>query len=177
VANGPRQTREPSPFRRLRLFLRDHRILDANTRIPDGQSLATYLASRTRYVNIVDVDWVGTGETIAHMALKVDAVLWASSRDGDVELSTAIGAAGARTVHIEMEGGYLVSAHLLLVDNQRLSDYLQSAPGFIPLRGAELRPRGTPLGDIVLNQTAIQLVRERPGPADAADPHPRDTSD
>jgi hypothetical protein len=155
---------DASPFRRLRLFLRDHRILDANTRIPQGQSLATYLASRTRYVNITDVDWVGTGETFAHMALKVDAILWASSRHDDVELSTAIGSLGARQVDIEMEGGYLVSADLLLVNNQRLSDYLQSAPGFIPLRGAELRPRGTALGDIVLNQTAIQLVRERPNP-------------
>jgi hypothetical protein len=153
---------EESPFRRLRLFLRDHRILDAHTRIPVGQSLGTYLAHRTRYVNIVDVDWVGTGETIAHMALKVDAVLWASSRDGDVELCTSIGTAGARQVEIEMEGGYLIAAELPLVEQQRLSDYLQSAPGFIPLREAQLRPRGTALGDVVLNQAAIQLVRERP---------------
>lgn len=150
------------PVRRLRLFLRDHRILDTSARIPTGQSLATYLASRTRYVNVTDVEWVGTGEMIPHMALKVEAILWASARDGDVELSSGIGAADARQVDIELAGGYLVSADLPLVDNQRLTDYLQSAPGFIPLRAARLRPRGTELGDVVLNQGAIQLVREHP---------------
>jgi hypothetical protein len=153
---------DESPVRRLRFFLRDHRILDTNARIPHGQSLATYLASRTRYVNVTDVEWVGTGETISHVALKVEAILWASARDRDVELSLGIAAVDARQVDIELAGGYLVSADLPLVDNQRLSDYLQSAPGFIPLRAARLRPRGTELGDVVLNQGAIQLVRERP---------------
>ena len=61
---------------------------------------------------------------------------------------------------MELEGGYLLAAGLLLVQNQRLSDYLQSAPDFVPLRNAELRPRGKALGDIVVNQEAVQVVRE-----------------
>lgn len=149
-----------NPSRRLRLFLRDHRVLDANARVPRGQFLSTYLASRTRYVNLTGVDWLGTGDKVAHMALKVDRVLWASSEDGDLPLTGALAAVDARRVEVELEGGYLLSAGLLLGKNQRLSDYLQSAPAFVPLRAAELRPRGKALGDIVVNQGAIQVVQE-----------------
>ena len=155
---------ETNPPRRLRLFLRDHRVLDANARVPQGQFLATYLASRTRYVNLTGVDWMGTGEKVPHMALKVDKILWATSQDGELPLTNALATVAARRVEVEIEGGYFLSAGLLLVQNQRLSDYLQSAPPFVPLRKAELRPRGKELGDIVVNQDAIQVVREL-GPA------------
>jgi hypothetical protein len=165
---------DQNPARRLRLFLRDHRVLDANARVPHGQTLSTYLASRTRYVNLTAIEWVGTGENVGHMALKVDTILWAASRDGDLPLTGAIGSAASRRVDVELEGGYLIAAGLLLVDHQRLSDYLQSAPGFVPLRTAELRPRGKALGDIAVNHQAIQVVREveagdTPGPATLED--------
>ena len=151
---------DTNPPRRLRIFLRDHRVLDANARVPRGQFLSTYLASRTRYVNLTGVDWMGTGEKVGHMALKVDKILWAASEDGELPLTSARAATDARRVEVELEGGYLVSAGLLLVQNQRLSDYLQSAPAFVPLRDAQLRPRGKGLGDVVVNQDAIQVVRE-----------------
>jgi hypothetical protein len=150
---------DKSPLRRLRLFLRDHRVLDADARVPVGQTLTTWLASRSRYVNLTDIDRVGTGESVPHMALKVDTILWAASRDGDLPL-TAAAPAAARQVDVELEGGYVLAAGLLLVDQQRLTDYLQSAPPFVPLREAELRPRGKALGDIVVNHDAIQVVRE-----------------
>lgn len=155
---------ESNPPRRLRLFLRDHRVLDANARVPRGQFLSTYLASRTRYVNLTEIDWMGTAEKVGHISLKVDKILWAASQDGDLPLTNALAAASARRVEVELEGGYLLSAGLLLVQNQRLSDYLQSSPPFVPLREAELRPRGRSLGDIVVNQDAIQVVRELRAP-------------
>lgn len=151
---------EPNPPRRLRLFLRDHRVLDANARVPRGQFLATYLASRTRYVNLTGVDWLGTGEKVPHMVLQVDKILWAASEDGGLPLTSARAAGAARRVEVELEGGYLLSAGLLLVANQRLSDYLQAAPAFVPLQDAELRPRDKELGDVVVNHAAIQVVRE-----------------
>lgn len=149
-----------NPLRRLRFFLRDHRVLDAEARVPHGQSLSTYLASRTRYLNLTGIDWVGTRETIPHMALKVDSILWASARDKDVSLTGVVPGGAARRVDVELEGGYLLAAGIHLVDNQRLSDYLQSAPAFIPLRSAALQPRGRALGDVAVNHRAIQSVRE-----------------
>ena len=151
---------ESNPPRRLRIFLRDHRILDASARVPRGQYLSTYLASRTRYVNVTSAEWMGIGEHVGHMAVKVDKILWAASEDGELALTGALAASTARRVEVELEGGYVVTAGLLLVQNQRLSDYLQSAPAFVPLRNAELRPRGKRLGDVVVNQDAIQVVRE-----------------
>lgn len=159
---------ENNPPRRLRLFLRDHRVLDASAKVPQGQFLATYLASRTRYVNLTAVNWMGAGEKVPHMALKVDKILWAASPDGELPLTNALAAGSARRVEVELEGGYVLAAGLLLVKNQRLSDYLQSAPPFVPLSRAELRPRGKELGDIVVNQEAIQVVREL-GALDAPD--------
>lgn len=156
--------KDNNPARHLRIFLRDHRVLDAHVRIPEGQHLAPYLANRTRYVNLTAVEWVSTGEQIPHMALKVDAILWVSSLDRDLPLTGALAAADARMVEVEMEGGYLVAAGLCLLENQRLTDYLHSAPVFIPLRDAALRPRQTRLGDVVVNQNAIQLVWELAGP-------------
>ena len=151
---------DANPPRRLRLFLRDHRVLDANARVPRGQFLSTYLASRNRYVNLTGVTWLGTGENVPHMALKVDKVLWAASEDGQLPLTSARATTSARRVEVELEGGYLMSAGLLLVANQRLSDYLQSAPPFVPLQDAELSPRDKALGDVVVNQDSIQVVRE-----------------
>ncbi len=162
---------DSNPPRRLRIFLRDHRVLDASARVPRGQYLSTYLASRKRYVNLTSAEWVGIGEQVGHMALKVDKILWAASEDGELPLTGALAASTARRVEVELEGGYLVSAGLLLVQNQRLSDYLQSAPPFVPLRNAELRPRNKKLGDVVVNQEAIQVVREVAGDlADDTDP-------
>lgn len=158
-AAAPQQA-TPNPARRLRLFLRDHRVLDANVHVAQGQYLATYLASRNRYVNLTAIDWMGTGERIPHMALKVNQILWASSQDGELPLTNALAAAAARRVELELEGGYVLGAGLLLMQHQRLSDYLQSSPSFVPLRDSTLLPRGRTLGDVVVNQESIQVVRE-----------------
>ncbi len=166
-----------NPPRRLRIFLRDHRLLDGSARVPRGQFLSTYLASRTRYVNLTKSEWVGIGEQVGHLALKVDKILWAASEDGELPLTGALVSSTARRVEVELEGGYLVSAGLLLVQDQRLSDYLQSAPPFVPLRNAELRPRGKKLGDVVVNQEAIQVVREIAGEAPDAMHTPLDAED
>lgn len=162
---------EATPVRRLRLFLRDHRALDANARVPEGQFLSTYLASRNRYVNLTDIVWLGTGEELPHISLKVDKVLWAASQDGALPLTSARAAVSSRRVEIELEGGYLLSAGLLLVENQRLSDYLQGAPPFVPLQRTRLWPREKELGDVVVNQDSIQVVRELKG-AEADQPLP-----
>ena len=166
-----------NPPRRLRLFLRDHRVLDGSARVPRGQFLSTYLASRTRYVNLTRSEWVGMEEHVGHMALKVDKILWAASEDGELPLTGALAAGTARRVEVELEGGYLLAAGLLLVQDQRLSDYLQSAPPFVPLRDAELRPRGKKLGDVVVNQEAIQVVREIDSGATDAMDDPLDRED
>jgi hypothetical protein len=155
-------------LRRLRFFLRDHRVLTADARVASGQDLFTYITSRTRYMNLTGVEWLGTREHVDYMALKVDKILWAASEDGTFGITRPRAAGATYRVEIELEGGYQIAAGLLLIRDQRLSDYLRSAPPFIPFCEAELRPRGKYLGDVVVNQDAVQIVRE--ARAEAAQP-------
>lgn len=155
--------------KRLRLFLRDHRILDATLRVPDGQRLSMYLASRPRFLDLTDIDWMGLSEQDRQLALKVDQILWAGSEDGDLKAEQPEGE--CRRVEIELESGYLMRADLILDDHQPLTEYLHAAPAFVPLREAHLMPRGKSLGDVAVNQAAIQVVRELPPPPEPGSEH------
>ena len=60
-----------------------------------------------------------------------------------------------------------VLGSLTLVQRQRLSDYLASFGDFIPVRDARVAGTGEPIGDIAVNQEAIEHLREA-GSSDAA---------
>jgi hypothetical protein len=155
------------PTRRLRVFLRDFRMVEASISAAEGQSLASYFSHRKSYVNLQGARWASTNENVRHAVLKVEQVLWAAALDNDIPLVNAMGTNPPRAVEIHLEGGLLLRAGLAIGDGQRLSDYLESQAQFIPMRNAELLRSGRPpkdvnlaLGDIVLNQAAIQAVWE-----------------
>jgi hypothetical protein len=156
-----------TPVRRLRIFLRDFRMLEATVHLADGQALATYFANRKSYVNLRAARWTGTGDDVTHAVLKVQQVLWAAALDGDIALTNASAAGRERAVEMQLDGGLLVRGSLMLGEQQRLSDYLEIAGHFVPMLHAELLRSGRPpktvnvqLGDIVLNQEAIQAIWE-----------------
>lgn len=156
-----------TPLKRLRIFLRDFRMVESQVSWAEGQSLATYFANRKHYVNLRGAHWASTQEDAEHVALKVDQVLWVAAPDGDITLTSASMAPTERMVEIQLDGGLLLRAGLLIAARQRLSDYLESTQQFIPMASAQLLRSGRPpkrvnvtLGDIVLNQHAIQAVWE-----------------
>ncbi len=156
-----------TPPRRLRIFLRDFRMVEAQVSWAEGQSLATYFANRKQYINLRGAHWASTQEDAQHVALKVDQVLWVAAPDGDITLTSASMAPTERMVEIQLDGGLLLRAGLLIAARQRLSDYMESTQQFIPMAKAQLLRSGRPpkkvnvtLGDIVLNQHAIQAVWE-----------------
>ena len=153
--------------RRMRLFLRDFRMIEAHANLADGLSLASWLTNKKSYVNLRGAVWTTTNERAQHAVLKVQQVLWAASMDGDVPLISAAPTVMPRLVEIQLEGGLLMRGGLNLGDKQRLSDYLESHQAFIPVRGAQLLRTGRPakevnvvLGDVVLNQDAVQAMWE-----------------
>lgn len=155
------------PTRRLRIFLRDFRMVEAQVAFGDGQSLATYFANRKSYLSLVDTRWTATGEHIRHVAVRVDQVLWAHAPDGDIDLTGASRPSEQRVAEMQLDGGLLLRASLALSDRQRLSDFLEASGPFVPMRDAHLLRSGRPprevnvtLGDVVLNQDAIQAVWE-----------------
>jgi hypothetical protein len=155
-----------SPTRRLRIFLRDFRMVEATVSLAEGQSLASYFANRKAYLNLRGAHWAGTGEDLAYVALRVSQVLWAAAPDIDIPLSTAASTRG-RLVEVQLDGGLLVQGSLIVGDQQRLSDYLEAAGQFVPMLHGQLLRSGRPpkkvnvnLGDIVFNQDAVQAVWE-----------------
>ena len=153
--------------RRLRLFLRDYRMVEAHISVSEGQPLMQYFASRKHYVTLRGAKWASSNETVNFAVLRVDQVLWAASMDNDIPLTPGTQSAVPREVEMQLDGGLLVRAGLVLGDNQRLGDYLEAQPQFLPVRNAQLLRSGRPpkevnvtLGDIVLNQAAIQEVWE-----------------
>ena len=167
------------PTRRLRLFLRDFRMVEAHTALAEGQSLQQYFASRKQYINMRGAKWASSGENIKHAVLKIEHVLWAASLDNDIALVNSTQQAKVLDVEIQLDGGLLVRAGLSVGERQRLSDYLESQPQFIPVRNAQLLRSGRPpkevnvaLGDIMLNQSAVQAMWEvaaqEPAPQPAA---------
>jgi hypothetical protein len=155
------------PSTRLRLFLRDFRMVEATISLSPGQSLTSWLANRKSYVNLRGAHWASTNDHVQHAVLKVQQVLWAASMDGDIPLMTAMQPMAPRVVEIQLDGGLLVRGGLNVGERQRLSDYLESQAQFIPVRNAMLLRSGRPpkevnvtLGDVVLNQEAVQAVWE-----------------
>jgi hypothetical protein len=156
-----------TPPRRLRLLLRDFRMLEGSVSLPDGQSLTSFLSSRKSYLHLQDVRWTNTGERASFAVLRVAQLLWAASPDGDVTLVSASLSPEPRVVEIQVDGGLLVRAALHIGARQRLGDYLEAAGPFVPLGNAHLLRSGRPakkanliLGDIVLHQDGIQAVWE-----------------
>jgi hypothetical protein len=167
-----------SPTRQLRVFLRDFRLVQAAVNLADGQALAGYFASRKAYVNLQNARWSGTDRPVEHAVLRVNQVLWASAPDSDISLTSASVPNHGRGVELQIEGGLLVRGSLVMGAKQRVSDYLEMAGPFVPVLNAQLLRSGRPpkqvnveLGDIVLNQDAIQAAWElalQPGAAEAS---------
>lgn len=167
------------PARRLRLFLRDFRMIEAQISLAEGQSLTQYFASRKQYVNLRAAKWASTGEEIKHAVLKIDQVLWAASLDNDIPLINAVAQNEPRDIEIQLDGGLLVRAGLNVGAGQRLGDYLESQQQFMPLRNAQLLRSGRPpkevnvaLGDVVMNQLSVQAIWEVSAQQSAVDEDP-----
>ena len=155
------------PTRRMRIFLRDFRMLEATVHLAEGQALASYFANRKNYINLSAAHWTGTGDDVKHAVLKVDQVLWAASLDNDIPLTNASVSTAGRAVEMQLDGGLMLRGALILGDQQRLSDYLEIAGHFLPVADAQLLRSGRPpkkvnvqLGGVVVNQEAIQAVWE-----------------
>jgi hypothetical protein len=153
------------PRHRLRLFLRDFRLVEGFAHMPDGLTLAAYLANRRGYLHLLDLRWQPSGDAAPFAVVRVAQLLYAAAADADVALVSTTPAAAAHPVEMLLEGGLYARGGILLGPRQRLSDYLESVGGFVPVTGAELLKSGRPprsrnvrWGDIVVNQEAIQAV-------------------
>jgi hypothetical protein len=152
---------------RVRLFLRDFRVVDASLAITENQSLAGFLSNRRNYMNLLHASWADGGAPMEHLMLRVGQILWAHAADQDVPVSGAPISAPSRHVELNLEGGQVIRAALNVGTGQRLSDYLEAAASFIPLHHATLMKSAraysdvnVELGDVVVSQAGLLAVRE-----------------
>jgi type IV pilus assembly protein PilB len=146
--------------RGLQLCLRDQAILEGKIFVADGQYLPTCLGNRKGWVNLTAVHFLNTGEQLEHIAVQTNRILWASSPNGEVALMAHTPMLQPRKVELQLEGGMTLRGHLALAPRQRLSDYLAANGDFIPLRDATLVPGEVSIGDVAVNQEAIQRLRD-----------------
>jgi hypothetical protein len=155
------------PRRRLRFFLRDFRMAEADALLPEGLSLTSYLANRRGYIHLLDLAWHPAYERTGFAVIRTDQILYASAVDNNVQLVNATPSAVGHGVELLVEGGLFIRAGLMLGPRQRLGDFLESAGPFVPLVGATLLRSGRPprthnvfWGDVALNQSGVQAVWE-----------------
>ena len=168
------------PRRRLNLFLRDFRMVEAwIASPPDDATLCAYLARRKTYVPVLDARWTPSGETVPFAMIKRSQILYAAAPDGDVMHAPRASNSNLHAVEMLLEGGLFVSGSLPVSDGQRLADYLDTAGPFLPVSRTVLRKSGRPprpsnvrWGDIALNQDVIQAIWEA-DEAESRDPSVR----
>ena len=147
--------------RRVRLLLRDQRLLDGLVHVPEDGDLASFLSTREGgWVNVTDVRWLASGERVAHLVLKASVVLWAGAAAGGDALLPRLGEGTPRPVKITLENRVTLHAELRLPVRHRLTDVLTACGDFFPVCDARVDARGIAFGDIAVNRDAVHVVED-----------------
>jgi hypothetical protein len=154
--------------RRVRLALAHGRAIEGNIHATEAQSLTVFMATRRYYASLTEARWIGGSEDeVPHLAVRVDQILWAQPLDRGLAVSMAQQATmKPRRAEITMKDGTTLHASMFIAEEQRMTDYIDSAFGFLPLRDAVESPGGERLGDVALNADILLAIREEEGEAD-----------
>ena len=124
--------------RRVRLMLRHGRVVEGNIHVIEGQSLTLFLATRRFFVNLTESSWGrGGGERLQHVGVRTDHVYWAAALTTELQVSSTMPPTGmSRWAEIVMDDGVVIHVSLYIAEEQRLTDYIDAASGFLPVRQA-----------------------------------------
>lgn len=161
-----RDTDRPRPvsqFRRrlVRFVLQQGRVVEGNVHVTDGQSLTTFLAPRN-FVSLTEARWVSPeGSVLPHLAVRGDQILWSASLDDDFPVSTMQPPVSRpRWAELTMADGAVLHVGLYLADEQRLTDYIDSAAGYLPVLQGSVVGQNRLLGPVAVNRNGILTIRE-----------------
>lgn len=148
--------------RRVRLVLRDGRIVEGNIHVTEGQSLSLFLATRRFFVNLTEASWGrGGGHRLQHLAIRADHVFWGSPLQADLHVTTTQQPTGVtRWAELVMDDGVVIQVALYIAEEQRLTDYIDAASGFLPVRQAVVVDTAEKTGEVVVNTGAVLAIRE-----------------
>lgn len=150
--------------KRVQLLVGQGRTIEGEVHVPDGQALVGFLGTRKHFLNLTSVSGMpGSAEdqSIPHLAVRVDQVVWIRPLDSDLALSTVVGPnARPRGVRLILVGGRGLSVKMRISSEQRLTDFFDSNTGFIPLYDALLDGEEMTMPELAVNHRAIMALQE-----------------
>jgi hypothetical protein len=163
-SNKFERSRSFSQFNRrlVRFVMRGGRIAEGNIHVTEGQALAVFLQTRRQIASLTEARWIGPGmEVVPHMAFRTEKILWASSLDDGLPVAggTRPGA-NPRWAELTLDEGTIMHVGMHVAEEQRLTDYFEATPPFLPVVQATVVGSGRLLGPAAINTSAIMAVRE-----------------
>ncbi|MGD8276729.1 MAG: hypothetical protein PVH00_01830 [Gemmatimonadota bacterium] len=159
----PDQRHASTPFRRrlVRLVLQHGRVVEGNIHVTEGQALTTFVGVRP-FVSLTEARWVSPeGEVVPHLAVRSEQVLWTAALDDDIPVCTMRPPTSTpRWAELTMKDGTILHVGLYLADEQRLTDYVDSATGYLPVLQGSVVGQNRLLGPVAVNKNAILAIRE-----------------
>jgi hypothetical protein len=166
-ADRPRQYSQ-SLRRLVRFAVRGNRIVEGNVHVTEGQSLSVYLTTRRVVANLTEARWMGPDvQVMSHLAIRTEKILWAASLDEALPVTTNLRPPlKPRWVEFMLDDDVVMDAALFITEEQRLTDYFDAAPAFLPLLQSTIVGSQRLLGPLAINTHAIVSIREvEPPPA------------
>jgi len=161
---GVERPRQYSQFLRrlVRFVMRGNRVVEGNIHVTEGQSLAVFLTTRRVLASLTEARWIGPGmQVMAHLAIRTEKILWAGSLDDALPVSTNVRpVARPRWAELVLDEVGPLQVALYAGEEQRLTDYFDSAPVFLPIMQATIPGSDKMLGPIAVNTSMIAAIRE-----------------
>lgn len=150
--------------RPVRLLLRGNRALEGKMHIAEGQSLIGFLDSKKAFLNLTSVRWLdgrGAEDPLPHLSIRISQIVWLIPLDSSLALSSAVSPTeDSREVVLDLVGALTLHVRLHIAHEQRMSDYFDSNPSFVPLRQARVGDGGDVVERMAVNHQAILTIRE-----------------
>jgi len=159
----PGRRHASSTFKRrlVRLVLRHGRVVEGNVHVTERQALNTFVGIRP-FVSLTEARWVNPErDVVAHLAVRSDQILWCAPLDDDLPVCTMRPPANSpRWAEFTMTDDTVLHVGLYLAEEQRLTDYVDSATGYLPVLQGSVVGQNRLLGPVAVNKNAILAIRE-----------------
>jgi hypothetical protein len=148
--------------RLVRFVMYGGRVVEGNIHVTEGQSLAVYLTTRRYLTSLTEARWIGPGmQVLPHLAIRTDKMMYAASLDDGLPVSSnARPTLSPRWAEFTLEDGSVMNVGLHIAEEQRMTDYFDSAPLFMPVVQASIVGQDRLLGPVSVNTSRLIAVRE-----------------
>ena len=153
----------------IRVRVAGGRTVEGKLHVAPGESLMDAIRLRGHFLNLTNARWIGpddnAGKPLTHVAIRLQHVVWLTPVSEALPLTNKeVLPTESRMVQLELMGGQRLTVSVRISVEQRVSDYFESNPGFVPLHRVRDERSGGTLEGVALNGDAILAIRET-GPA------------